>query len=140
MAQKKEISSTQEEKQRASYGDYDEILIPTELKLDRKNSFVYGTTRSEVGFLIFKGRIEPSSLAGFFQNNRRKEGWKFLSTLKHREYRFTFRKRDRVGVINITEKAFPTLGEIGVGPIEPTANQIEKAPPRSSLPIEARVL
>jgi hypothetical protein len=123
MAQKEEIPSTREEKQRTSYGDFDEILIPTELKLDRKNFFVYGTTRFEVGFLIFKGRIEPSSLAGFFQNNRRRNGWKFLSTLKYGEYRLTFLKKDRVGVVNITEKAFPTLAEIGMGLIEPTADQ-----------------
>jgi hypothetical protein len=67
MAKKEEAPSAPEQRQRASYYDFDDILIPAELKLDRKNSFVYGVTRSKVGFLISEGRVEPSSLQTFFK-------------------------------------------------------------------------
>jgi len=67
MAQKKETPSTLEQKQRASYSDFDDILIPAELKLDRKHSFVFEAIRSKVGFLIFEGRSKPLSWRAFFK-------------------------------------------------------------------------
>ena len=67
MAQKKEIPSTLKRKQRASYSDFDDILIPAELKADRKNSFVFGTTRSKVGFPIFEGRSNFPPWQAFFK-------------------------------------------------------------------------
>ena len=130
MAQKESTPLPPEQKQSASYYDFDDILIPAELKLDRKNSFVYGLTKSKVGFLIFEGRIEPSSLAGFFQNNMKRDGWKLLSNFKYREYLFTFLKGDRICVITITEKTFKTLAEIRVGPIEPAEDKPAGRPSR----------
>jgi hypothetical protein len=55
MARKEETPSILKQKQRASYSDFLDILIPAELKADRKNSFVFGTTRSKFGFPIFEG-------------------------------------------------------------------------------------
>jgi hypothetical protein len=118
LAQKDETSSAQDKKQRASYYDLDDILIPSELTLDKKDSFVYGTSRSKVGILVFEGRVEPSSLANFFQNNMQNEGWRLISIFKYREFLLNFLKEDRACVITITEKAFPTTAEVRVGPIE----------------------
>jgi len=118
-AQKEGASTPQEKKQRAAYYDFDDILIPAELNLDKKNSFVYGTPQSKVGILVFGGRVEPSSLAVFFQNNMQKDGWRLLSSFKYREYMMLFLKEDRTCVITITEKSFSTNVELWVGPIEP---------------------
>jgi hypothetical protein len=116
--QKEETSSPQDKRQRTSYYDFDDILIPSELTMDKKNSFVYGTTQSKVGVLIFEGRVEPSSLANFFQNNMQNDGWRLISSFKYREYLLNFLKEDRVCVITITEKSFSTTVEVRVGPIE----------------------
>ena len=71
--QKKEPSSAADAKPRASYQDFEDILIPSELSLDKKNSFVYAAGRSRVGLLTLEGRVEPGSLADFFQNNLPRE-------------------------------------------------------------------
>jgi hypothetical protein len=118
MAQKEEPSSAQDKKQRASYYDFEDVLIPSELTIDKKNSFVYGTSRSKVGVIIFEGRVEPTSLANFFQNNMRQDGWRLISSFKYREYLLNFLKEDRACVITITEKSFSTTVEVRVGPIE----------------------
>ncbi|MBI5968738.1 MAG: hypothetical protein HY882_12900 [Deltaproteobacteria bacterium] len=130
MAQKEEAPSPVEKKPRATYYDFEDILVPSELSLDKKNSFVYGTDRSKVGLLILEGRVEPSSLASFFQSNMQKDGWRLLSSFKYREYLLNFLKEDRACVITITEKAFTTTVEIRVGPIEQGSLPIKGMPSR----------
>jgi hypothetical protein len=103
-------------------------LIPSDLSLDKKKSFVYSTSRSKVGILILEGRVEPSSLAGFFQSNMQKDGWRLLSSFKYREYLLNFVKEDRACVIIIEEKTFVTVVSIRVGPIEPLSLQEKGAP------------
>ena len=119
LAQKEEPSSSQDKKQRASYYDFEDVLIPSELTINKKDSFVYGTSRSKAGLLIFEGRVEPISLTNFFQNNMRNDGWRLISIFKYREYLLNFLKEDRACVITITEKSFSTNVEIRLGPIEP---------------------
>lgn len=100
---------------RASYYDFEDILVPSELSLDKKNSLVFTAGRSKVGVLLFSGRVEPSSLATFFQNNMQKDGWTLLSSFQYRQYLLIFRKDERACVITITEKTFSTAAEIRVG-------------------------
>jgi len=130
MAQKEEASSAPDKKARASYYDFEDILIPSELGLDKKNSFVYATSRSKVGILVFEGRVEPSSLATFFQNNMQKDGWSLLSSFKYRQYLLTFLKEDRACVITINEKSFTTTTEVRVGPIEQGSVPVRGTQPR----------
>jgi hypothetical protein len=127
MAQQQEEPAPADKKPKAAYYDFDDILIPSEISLDKKNSFVYGTTSSKVGVLIFEGRVEPASLANFFQNNMQKDGWTLLNNFKYREYLLNFLKENRVCVITITEKSFTTVIEIRVGPIE-------QPPPKGTQP------
>lgn len=67
VARTKETPSPLKHKQRASYPDFDEILIPAELKPDRKNPFVFGTPRSKVGVPIFEGRANFPPWRAFFK-------------------------------------------------------------------------
>jgi hypothetical protein len=127
-AQKEESIGPSEKPPNASYLDFDDILIPSDLSLDKKKSFVYSTSRSKVGILILEGRVEPSSLAGFFQCNMQKDGWRLLSSFKYREYLLNFVKEDRACVIIIEEKTFVTVVSIRVGPIEPLSLQEKGAP------------
>ena len=116
--QKTESPASSERGERALYSDFDDILVPSDLKLDKKKSFVYGTTRSRVGVLIYEGRVDPASLSDFFQNNMQKDGWRLLGSFKYREYLLHFVKDDRACVITIEEKSFTTLTSIRLGPIE----------------------
>ncbi len=105
-------------KQRASYYDFEDVIIPSEMKLDSKNSFVYSTPRFKAGVLTFTGSVEPESLATFFQNNMVKDGWRLLSVMKFRGTMLVFLKDDRASVITIKEGMFSTQLEVRVGPIE----------------------
>ena len=115
MAQKGESSSVSAKGARASYYDFDDILIPSELSLDKKNSLLFTAGRSKVGILLFSGRVEPSSLGAFFQSNMQKDGWSLLSSFKYRQHLLIFLKEERTCVITITEKTFSTTAEVRVG-------------------------
>jgi len=117
-AQKGATSSVSDKGTRASYYDFDDILIPSELSLDKKNSLVFAAGRSKVGILFFSGRVEPSSLGAFFQSNMQKDGWSLLSSFKYRQYLLVFLKEERTCVITITEKTFSTAADVRVGLIE----------------------
>ena len=118
MARKGETPSVSGKETRASYYDFDYILIPSELSLDKKNSLVFTAGRSKVGILFFSGRVEASSLATFLQSNMQKDGWSLLSSFKYRQYLLIFLKEERTCVITITEKTFSTTAEVRVGLIE----------------------
>ena len=122
--------SPPEEKPRASTYDFNDILIPSEMKLDKKDSFVYAAGNFKVGILSFNGNVERDSLAAFFQNNMPKDGWRQISTLKYRDTMLVFLKDERACVVTIKEKLFSTSLKVRVGPIEQAAGQIKGTQPR----------
>ncbi len=119
-----------EEKARASSYEFNDILIPSEMKLNQKDSFVYSAANFKVGILSFTGRVEPDSLTSFFQNNMAKDGWRQISTLKYRETMLVFLKDERACVITIKEKFFSTSLKVRVGPIDQAASQVKGTPTR----------
>lgn len=123
-------TSPPEEKPRASSYDFNDILVPSEMKLNQKDSFVYTSAQFKVGILSFSGRVEPGSLASFFQNNMPKDGWRMISTVKYRETMLVFLKDERACVITIKEEFFSTKLKVRVGPIDQAAIQVKGNPPR----------
>ena len=119
-----------EEKPRASSYDFNDVLIPSEMKLNQKDSFVYTSAQFKVGILSFKGNVEPESLASFFQNNMPKDGWRLISTVKYKETMLVFLKDERACVITIEEHTFSTSLKVRVGPIDQAASQVKGTPPR----------
>lgn len=119
-----------QEKPRASSYEFDDILIPSEMKLDKKDSFVYTTAKFKVGILSFTGGVEPDSLTTFFQNNMARDGWRQISTLKYKETMLVFLKDERACVITIEEKLFSTSLKVRVGPIDQAASQVKGTPTR----------
>ena len=51
------------------YHDFDDVLIPGELKRDNKSSFTINTPGFTTGVLALKGRVDTTSLVVFFENN-----------------------------------------------------------------------
>ena len=49
----------------AQYYDFGDVLVPKEMKVDKKSSFIYETSGFSAGVLVIKGRIESSSLISF---------------------------------------------------------------------------
>ena len=105
------------------YYDFDDVLIPSELNVDMKRSFVYQTDEFTAGVLVLTGRVEINSLIRFFDNNMAKDNWRLVSSFKSPRTIMFFNKSNRVCVINITEKRFNTEVEIWVAPTMETSEE-----------------
>ncbi|MDY6839406.1 MAG: hypothetical protein SWH78_15685 [Thermodesulfobacteriota bacterium] len=104
------------------YYDFDDVLVPLELKVDKGKSFVYHAPDFKAGILSLSGRVEIDSVIRFFENNMAKDNWRLLSAFKSPRTIMFFNKPNRSCIINITERQFRTEVEIWVAP---TAEQEE---------------
>ena len=104
------------------YYDFGDVLIPSELKVNKKASFVYKTSGFSAGVLALSGRVEISSLFGFFESNMQKDNWRDMGSFKSPRTIMLFQKENRWCMINITEKDFKTYVEVWVAP---TLNEAE---------------
>lgn len=98
------------------YYDFGDILVPSELEINKKTSFVLQTPGMSAGVLSLKGRVDSSSLIAFFENNMAKDAWKKVSSFKSPRTLLMFQKENRWCVINITDGDFTTSVEIWVAP------------------------
>ena len=100
----------------AQYYDFGDVLVPKEMKVDKKSSFIYQTSGFSAGVLVLKGRIETSSLISFFETNMAKDNWNNISSFKSERTMLLFQKTHRWCVMSITDEAFNTYVEIWVAP------------------------
>ena len=100
------------------YYDFVDILIPGELKLDNRATFIVQVSGFATGVLVLDGRVKRDSLINFFQTNMKKDNWDAISFFKSpRSSSFLlYRKSNRWCVICIRDKDFTTQVEIGVSP------------------------
>jgi len=100
------------------YYDFNDVLVPGELNLEREASFIYQTAGLTAGVLVFSGRVELNSLIDFFKNNMAKDNWQIISSIKSERNMMLFKKEKRWCVVSIKEKKlFDTETEIWVAPI-----------------------
>jgi hypothetical protein len=105
-----------DEKNAPLYYDFEDVLIPRELKLNTKSSFVYNTSGMTAGVLIFTSKVERNSLIKFFENNMAKDNWQPFSSFKSPRTLLLYQKENRWCVINITDNNWDTLVEIWAAP------------------------
>ena len=98
------------------YYDFPDILIPAELSLDKKNSFVYSTSSFSAGVLVFEGYVQGESLVNFFTTNMPKDGWTLKSSFRYRRVILNFEKDQRSCLISVAEYPLKTGVEIWVAP------------------------
>ena len=99
------------------YYDFSDILVPGELSLDRKDSFVYSTPTVTAGVLMFDGYVEGASLVNFFTVNMAKDGWTLKSSFRFRRTILNFEKGERSCLISVAEYTLQnTKVEIWVAP------------------------
>jgi hypothetical protein len=98
------------------YYDFGDVLVPRELNLDAKSSFVYHTSGFTAGVLVFESKVERTSLIEFFDNNMAKDNWRTVSAFKSPRTLLLFQKENRWCVINITDNNWDTMVEIWVAP------------------------
>ena len=109
-------AKVKDEKNAPLYYDFVDVLIPREIKLNTKSSFVYHTSGFTAGVLVFKSKVERNSLIQFFESNMTKDNWQAVSSFKSPRTLLLFQKENRWCVINITDNNWDTLVEIWVAP------------------------
>ena len=100
----------------SKYYDFEDVLIPGELKVDIKSTAIIRAQGFLTGVLVLYGRVESSSLIDFFEINMNKDNWRLAGLLKSRKIIMLFQKENRWCVINITD-GYRTNVEIWVSPI-----------------------
>lgn len=105
-----------DEKTAPLYLDFEDVLVPRDLKLKTNSSFVYHTSGMTAGVLAFTSKIERNSLIQFFENNMAKDNWQAVSSFKSPRTLLLFQKENRWCVINITDNNWDTQVEIWVAP------------------------
>ena len=100
----------------ALYYDFGDVLVPKELKVNKKSSFIYQTGGFSAGVLVLRGRVETSSLISFFESNMVKDNWKIISSFKSERTLLLFQKAQRWCVITITNGSYNTNVKIWVAP------------------------
>lgn len=103
-----------------SYQDFEDVLIPSEMDPDYKDSFVLETPNFKTGILRYEGRIDAVSLGNFFESNMPKDGWKLRSKMKYGRSILIFEKPNRDCIINIADETFKTVLEVMVAPRQDT--------------------
>ncbi|MDM8539497.1 hypothetical protein QUF75_19565 [Desulfococcaceae bacterium HSG7] len=99
------------------YYDFGDILLPSELKIDKKETYIIEGPGFLTGILKLKGKVERTSLIIFFRNNMAKDNWKSISSFKTpNKAILLFQKKMRWCIINITETQYSTYVEVGVAP------------------------
>ena len=99
-----------------SYYDFEDILLPKEMKLVPSSSLLFETPQIKAGVICFEGRVDPVSLFDFFVENMPKDNWQLRSYFKYGRYILVFEKPDKDCIININEKTLTTSLELWVTP------------------------
>ncbi len=119
-------SSTEESSAQPAnlYRDFKDILLPGEMKVDDKRTYIVQGPGLTTGILTLKGYVERDSLIDFFKSGMARDNWtelaSFKSPSKNTSSILVFQKADRTAIINIQEQAFNTYVEIAVAPMSPS--------------------
>ena len=98
------------------YYGFPDVLIPAELREDKRNSYLIQSQGFSAGILAFRGRVDRGSLIAFFRENMAKDNWRTIGGFTASRSILLFHKDNRWCVINIAEGDFSTAVEIGVVP------------------------
>ena len=109
--------SAKSRKTTAVYYDFEDVLIPMELKVVKDRTVVVSTPGYTSGIITLKGRVERRSLFNFFSNNMQKDNWNVISQIKSPGTTImVFQKANRTAVITIRDEQINTWVEVGVAP------------------------
>ncbi len=105
------------------YRDFKDILLPGEMKVDDKRTYIIQGPGLTTGILTLKGRVVRDSLIDFFKSAMVRDNWTELATFKSPSKAtssiLVFQKSDRMAIINIKEESYNTYVEIAVSPMAP---------------------
>lgn len=127
-----ELLKESEKEATTIYYDFDDILVPKDMKLIADDSLLFETPSVKAGVLLFEGRVEPMSLFNFFINNMPKDNWELRSYFKYGRYIMVYEKPDRDCVISLNERSLTTQLQIWVTPRTKNSTPSEAMGPQTT--------
>lgn len=98
------------------YWDFDDVLIPSSMKLVTEKSMIFNAEGHRGGLLVFTDNLELTSLVNFFNINMTKDNWLHKASFKYPNVAMFFAKPDKTCIIQITESTFSTTVSVWVAP------------------------
>jgi len=98
---------------------FDDIPIPPDMTLNRKDSFVYETGRIKTGLVVYETKGEMAQLTRFFKQKMPQYQWRLMSNFELNNAMLIFIKERMTAVIYILPREDDSKRvEIRVGPVE----------------------
>ena len=97
--------------------EFDDVMIPRDMEIDKDASAVYNRDGMTVGILRMAGRVEVGSLMRYFQNNMSNDGWRQVAMLRGQQSLMAFQKAGRMAVIAIEDANSMTYTDVWVVPM-----------------------
>ena len=91
-----------------SYQDFDDILVPKDLTLNRDESIVFKTDQFKTAVLKYSGRVNAEDLFNFYINNMTKDNWFLKFSTKASKSSLIFEKPHKVCRITIDDGTINT--------------------------------
>ena len=102
------------------YRDFNDILLPSEMKIDTKRSYIVEGSGLTTGILTIKGWVDRDSLITFFKSAMERDKWQEVASFKSPSANtssiLVFQKTNRTAIISIHEEMIYTYAEIAVAP------------------------
>ncbi len=100
------------------YHDFDDILIPKAMQVNRKMSSVFETPTISAGVLSVGGTLKLNELIEFFKTNMTKDNWTVVSMFKGPRSILQFEKGNRWCMMTLMDRryGYKTQVEIWVTP------------------------
>ena len=109
-------SSSSEATAIGRYWDFDDVLVPSSMKLEKEKSMIFISEGNRGGLLVFSDNIEINSLVNFFNLNMSKDNWLHKASFKYPNVAMFFAKPDKTCTIHINETSYSTTVFIWVAP------------------------
>lgn len=108
------------------YYDFGDVLVPKELKVIKKESFLFKSGDLSAGVLVLKGRVDRDSLIAFFENNMPKDGWSSNGSVKTPNSLLLFQKQARWCAIEVLSQTYYSKVKIWVTTQEASSSGLLK--------------
>ncbi|MCB2184991.1 MAG: hypothetical protein KQJ78_01140 [Deltaproteobacteria bacterium] len=104
--------------EQSRYYNFNDVQVPTSLRLLEDQSSVFKTGAVTAGVLTFEGRVESASLADYFQRSMPVDNWKLQGYIKYPQIGIFFAKPGKACLIQMKEGPVNTDVSIWVIPTE----------------------
>ena len=103
------------------YLDFEDVQIPSGLRINREMSFVYESNDLKAGVMTLIGTPKVADVLAYFQDHMPKDNWQLLSKFKYHKNILLYSKPGKVCIIVVTQPASLTFleVEVWVAPLKP---------------------